>query len=167
MNFWNSLPQEVVETNRISRFIKGRANSWAAGGQQTDAEGNRQQWNCWNCYNCLCGSWRNTTKAVPSPDGISCCWKIQENNTGREEALMSPAEHCLSSHLQAKSDLPGGCCVVGRQGNSRKKDFAFLFNFHLCSENLINAHFLSSTTFPFSSGKTASGGGGRIQKSLN
>lgn len=165
MNFWNSLPQEAVETNRISRFIKGRANSRAAAGQQTDAEGNRQEWSLWSCCYCLCGSWRNTTKAVPSPAGISCCWKIQKNNTGREEALMSPAEHCLSSHLQAKSDLPGGCRKTGQPAG--RKIFAFLFNFHLCSENLINAHFLSSTTFPFSIGKTAGGGGGRIPKSLN
>lgn len=27
MNFWNLLPQEVVETNRVSRFTKGIANS--------------------------------------------------------------------------------------------------------------------------------------------
>lgn len=80
---------------------------------------------------------------------------------------MLPAEHCLSSQLQAKSISQVVAVWWEDRATSRKKFFAFLFNFHLCSENLINAHFLSSTTFPFSTAKTASGGGGRIPKSLN
>lgn len=93
-------------------------------------------------------------KLCPPQMASPAAEKYRKTTQG-ERKLMSPAEHCLSSQLQAKSDLPGGCCVVGRQATSRKKDFAFLFNFHLCNENLINAHFLSSTTFPFSTGKTA------------
>jgi len=66
MNFWNLLLQEAVETNRISRFIKGVANSWAAG-WQTDAEGNGT---LWNCYSCCCGCWERrisdlTSRAFP------------------------------------------------------------------------------------------------------
>lgn len=42
---------------------------------------------------------------------------------------MLPAEHCLSSQLQAKSDLPGGCCVVGRQGNQQEENFCISIQF--------------------------------------